>query len=377
MYYKIKKVPRSFLYICTVISIAAGGYITVAKALEPKVLAQIEPMNSPLSKAKHSKYAKTATSSSSVSPQTSQTPATAVSKQLSPPPTPAIKDKPLFVSPEHSSRVYQAASQSDSSDAAILNRLASKSTAKWFGGWSGDIRSAVNTYVSSAQASGSVSVMVAYNIPFRDCGGESAGGVANASGYDAWIKNFSDGIAGRQSIVILEPDAIAADCFSSDRAAMLSRAVDSLNASGTSVYLDGGNPTWRSSYDMANRLRQAGISKATGFSLNVSNFQTTASNIAYGNSLSAQLGGKHFVIDTSRNGNGPTSDYQWCNPGGRALGQEPTTNTGQMLVDAYLWIKVPGESDGYCGPSIDGTSPPAAGSFWTQYALQLARNAGW
>jgi endoglucanase len=80
-------------------------------------------------------------------------------------------------------------------------------------------------------------------------------------------------------------------------------------------------------------------------------------------------GGKHMVIDTSRNGNG--SNGQWCNPTGMALGNIPTTSTDQSLVDAYLWIKAPGESDGTCNGG------PAAGSWWLEYALNLASAAHW
>ncbi|MFC4244140.1 glycoside hydrolase family 6 protein [Gryllotalpicola reticulitermitis] len=76
----------------------------------------------------------------------------------------------------------------------------------------------------------------------------------------------------------------------------------------------------------------------------------------------------HFVVDTSRNGTGPNdmSAYaaapydqstatisalvsgNWCNPPGAGLGLTPTTRTGNPLVDAYLWVKTPGESDGQC-----------------------------
>jgi len=56
------------------------------------------------------------------------------------------------------------------------------------------------------------------------------------------------------------------------------------------------------------------------------------------------------------------------------------TDTG--LVDAYLWVKVPGESDGSCtrgtGGTIDpewGIVDPAAGAWFPQQALQLAQLA--
>ena len=132
-----------------------------------------------------------------------------------------------------------------------------------------------------------------------------------------------------------------------ERLGLISDAVGVLAAEAqTIIYLDAGNSNWIPAAEMASRLERAGTSGADGFSLNVSNYFTTEETIAYGNDVSSHLGGKHFVIDTSRNGNGATADKQWCNPDGRAIGPRPTTSTGSPLVDAYLWIKPPGESDG-------------------------------
>jgi endoglucanase len=100
----------------------------------------------------------------------------------------------------------------------------------------------------------------------------------------------------------------------------------------------------------------------------VSNFVPTAETERYGEQIVAALGGRsHYVIDTSRNGNGEGED--WCNPPGRALGVAPTADTAGEHADAYLWIKVPGESDGAC----DGA--PAGGTWMPEYALGLARAA--
>lgn len=139
------------------------------------------------------------------------------------------------------------------------------------------------------------------------------------------------------------------------------------------VYLDAGNAAWIPPERIAPILRRAGIGRADGFALNIANFQRTDRTIVHGRAISRRVGGKHFVIDTSRNGNGPwlSSDPQpWCNPPGRALGTPPTANTGQAGVDAYLWIKHPGDSDGTC------RSGPPAGEWWPEYALGLARAAG-
>ncbi len=124
---------------------------------------------------------------------------------------------------------------------------------------------------------------------------------------------------------------------------------------------------------MASRLKRTAIAKADGFALNVSNFRATEELVDYGTKLSRQLNDKPFVIDTSRNGQGPPppGPEDWCNPPGRGLGARPTRNTGNPRVDAYLWIKTPGESDGECA---DGSRPPA-GRWWPEYALGLAEHA--
>lgn len=76
------------------------------------------------------------------------------------------------------------------------------------------------------------------------------------------------------------------------------------------------------------------------------------------------------MLDTSRNGLGPAPGAQWGNPPGRALGPSPrTAGTADPIIDAYLWIKHPGESDGACNGG------PSAGTFWADYALGLAQRA--
>ena len=112
----------------------------------------------------------------------------------------------------------------------------------------------------------------------------------------------------------------------------------------TSVYLDAGNESWQSAAVMTARLRAANVAAARGFSLNVSNFYSTAGEEAYGDRLSAGLGGKHYVIDTSRNGAG--SNGKWCNPTGRSVGTPWSTADPNPRVDALLWVKTPGVSDG-------------------------------
>ena len=261
-------------------------------------------------------------------------------------------------------------------DAASMDKLAAGAQARWFGNWNSNVQSDVDVATSTITAAGALPLFVAYNIPHRDCGGLSGGNTMSADAYRSWITAFANGIGARKAAVILEPDALAAmDCLSATdqqlRTSLLSYAVQALQAKGSiSVYLDAGNPRWQSASTMASRLSSAGIAMAQGFSLNVSNFLSTADNVSYGQQISALVAGKHFVVDTGRNGLGPIADFQWCNPDGRALGARPTTTqTGSALVDALLWIKAPGESDGACGGA------PSSGTWMPEYALGLAQRA--
>jgi endoglucanase len=259
-------------------------------------------------------------------------------------------------------------------DAAALRLLAGQPTAEWFGDWNRDVRRDVAGVVGGAARAGAVPVLVAYNIPNRDCGSHSAGGARNAAAYRQWIQQFAAGIGDRRAVVILEPDALPmVSCLSGsargERVGLIGEAVALLARPNVAVYIDAGHSNWIPAAEMAQLLRQANVAQAAGFALNVSNFETDAANIGYGERLSPLVGGKRFVIDSSRNGRGPTATSEWCNPSGRALGRVPTTQTGHRLVDAFLWIKRPGESDGTCGGG------PAAGEWWPDYALGLAQRS--
>lgn len=305
---------------------------------------------------------------------TSQPRVTAQGTGAAPPANP-LAGKKLYVDPNSNARRQaETWKRSRPADAALVAEIARQPVAKWWGGWASNIRREVDQTVATITGSGALPVFVVYNIPGRDCGSYSAGGAGGAAAYRRWIQDFARGIAGRSAIVILEPDALAAmDCLPpparQERVTLIREAVTVLKAQRSSVYIDAGHPRWHQPPEMARRLQQAGIAMADGFALNVSNVAATTLSVAYGEKLSALVGGKHFVIDTSRNGIPGSNANDWCNPKGRALGTRPTTNTGHPLIDAYLWVKPPGESDGTCGGG------PAAGRWWAEYALELSRMA--
>jgi len=63
-----------------------------------------------------------------------------------------------------------------------------------------------------------------------------------------------------------------------------------------------------------------------------------------------------FIVDTGRNGkpDARTSCKNWCNPRGNGIGHVPTPATGHPRIDAYYWLKTPGESDGCTETVPDG-----------------------
>lgn len=345
--------------------------------------------------------------------------------------------------------------------AARITAMAAVPQAVWLTqGTPSEVSAYATEIIDAAKDDGSVPVLVAYNVPGRDCGYYSGGGAASGAAYRAWIDAIVDALGQTRAVVIIEPDGLAllpGDCGQPDthnRIALVSYAAHAfLDDANALVYMDAGNSNWNTVGLMAERLVAVGVDDIAGFALNVSNFQFTDNSTQYGTWVSkciayARPGGvspgnfddcpdqygswggvplssyghwsdgaakakfnssaenarynsllgttqatTHFVIDTSRNARGPwagTSAHPasnddteaWCNPPGRGAGARPTANTGQALVHAYLWIKLPGESDGLCyrwtsGPNdpVFGIKDPAAGAWFRKTALQMATNA--
>jgi endoglucanase len=323
----------------------------------------------------------------------------------------------------------------------------------------------------------------------------SSCGVGSPTGIN-W--GNSGGLADEPYVPGVNPDTNPDDI---QRFAELTDGVTALEADpNTSVYLDGTHSAWLGVGQISLELLLADVQKAQGFFLNVSNYQPTPELTDYGTWISdcidlttglswyhpfwcpsqyypatqnnyvpwqqnfttwAQVttsyqttmasdgvgpATTHFVVDTSRNGQGPndmsayagppynqdpsfneaaclggtTADCpnsvmttlvagNWCDPPGRGLGLTPTATTGVQLLDAYLWVKIPGQSDGQCDSAGGArawdysqyTQPgwpttasaqslfdplwsiqtgtvftdPAAGAWFPQQALQLAEMA--
>jgi endoglucanase len=295
-----------------------------------------------------------------------------------------LAGKLFYVDPANpaSQQATKFTAENRATDARQIRKIGDRAVAHWLTAGT-DASKEVDGLVTRAAAAGRLPVLVAYNIPGRDCGSYSAGGAASATAYRAWIRTVVAGLKGRSAVVIVEPDAVphvvdGCQGREDERYALLRDAVATLKSSANAVvFLDAGHPAWVTDVaKLAASLRRAGVETADGVSLNVSNFIPTADNFAYGDRLSAALGGKRFVVDTSRNGAGPAPGTEvaggpsWCNPPGRKLGQPPTVDTGHPRAAALLWVKRPGESDGACR-----SGEPTAGKWWPEYALDLARRS--
>lgn len=272
----------------------------------------------------------------------------------------------LYVDPDSEAiRAVDAATDSATRDAFLT--IADQPTGIWLTPEEypvGEVGPYVTEVVADATAGDTLPLFVVYGVPDRDCGQFSAGGTT-VEGYEAWVREIAVALDGTGTPVVLEPDGIslAEQCGDVEgRLSLVSSAAATLTDAGATVYLDGGHSNWHSVQETADLLRRAGIADAHGFATNVSNYNDDASELAYAERLSAQLGGKPFVVDTGRNGNG--SDGTWCNPPGAALGAPPLTLEADGM-EANLWVKPPGESDGTCGGG------PGAGEWWADRALSL------
>jgi endoglucanase len=288
-------------------------------------------------------------------------------------------ESPYYVDPNTSAARWVAANPNDSKAAVIRDRIANVPQGRWFTQNNpGTVAAEVDSFVGAAAAAGKIPILVVYNIPNRDCSGASSGGLANHTAYRQWVDQVAAGLKERPAAIILEPDVLAlmTNCLNAAQQAevyaSMAYAGKALKAASSQakVYFDAAHSAWLSPAEMAARLVSADIANsADGISVNVSNYRANTEAIPYTRSVIEATGDNTLkgVIDTSRNGNGPAPDSEWCDPPGRAIGIPSTNEVSDPILDAYLWIKLPGEADG----CIAG-----AGQFVPQRAYDLAVAAG-
>ncbi|MGA7123630.1 MAG: glycoside hydrolase family 6 protein [Polyangiaceae bacterium] len=289
--------------------------------------------------------------------------------------------------------------------------------------------------VEGASGEGPVlSVFVLYDLPNRDCASRSSSGELSleGGGEARYRTEFIDPIAAAMAahptqhiVVLLEPDSLAnlatnaniPRCASSDAAYRRSTAyaIAKLAMAHVDVYLDAAHAGWLGW--AANRTKIAaiykdvlgaagGAGKIRGFVTNVSNYNVLhgedgrrlepstpcPDELAYVGKLRETLAaegivGEGFVIDTGRNGRAGirTAWGHWCNVAGAGLGEPPKASP-MPGIDAYFWVKPPGDSDGSSDPADPRFDPecvspdaargaPAAGQWFPAYFADLVRYA--
>ncbi|RHY31661.1 hypothetical protein DYB32_003287 [Aphanomyces invadans] len=249
-----------------------------------------------------------------------------------------------------------------------------------------------------------VPTIVVYALPNKDCHASysNRGFINSTEQYTAFVQQLATLVGSRPVIYILEPDAVGLatgggcgqDAGYLDNMQRAS-AILTTNNSNAMLYVDVGYWMLQTD-DKARQIASAlqvvsatsRLHSVRGIVLNTANYRPVSEITSLCARLIQVAGNPDWrcVIDTSRNYQTPTTTTEWCNNKFGAIGIPPTRNTGfPNLVDAFLWIKIPGESDGECinrtaiaGPmhSIDAMPGPAAAVFFPQ-AFRTLWNQGY
>jgi cellulose 1,4-beta-cellobiosidase len=279
-----------------------------------------------------------------------------------------------------------------------------------------------------------LTVVVVYDLPNRDCSAAASAGELKVAenGEERYKKEFIDPVTAefkahpdQPIVVVLEPDSLgnlatnmAIPFCKEARSAYkngIVYAIKSFALPNVSVYLDAAHSGWLGWDDNRAKIGRifkdvlveaGGPKMIRGFALNTANY-THLSNrdgavleptnpcpneLTYAKTLLKTLELYGFkdhgiLIDTSRNGKGNIRAKwgSWCNVHGAGLGERPRAEP-EPGIDAYFWVKPPGESDGISDPSAKrfdemcggpdaAKGAPEAGQWFESYFLDLVHNA--
>ncbi|KDO27113.1 hypothetical protein SPRG_07824 [Saprolegnia parasitica CBS 223.65] len=258
---------------------------------------------------------------------------------------------------------YTAAVQANAQFAPAIDELKKYSVATWYTDNGGDSIDAL-----LAACPYDTPVIIVYGLPGKDCasGWSGGGNNQNTDQYKAWAQKLASKVGNRKVIYILEPDAIGLlsnnNCAVQNGYAGNLLAAKNILAANANAQIYADVAGWSTQANAVQALKNLG--KLSGIAINTSNYKSTNEMVQACQSYSSQTGGLHCIIDTSRNFNGSPQN-EWCNARSAGIGAPPTDQTGNSLVDYFLWLKVPGESDGQChGQSSDAMIGPGAGQFF-------------
>jgi cellulose 1,4-beta-cellobiosidase len=343
----------------------------------------------------------------------------------------------FFIDPEYAARV-EATAQKFPNEAATIRKVEFQPTGLWLDsiakvanvpGW---LDKAKKQQIANGRPT--VTMLIVYDLPNRDCAASSSAGELRLenNGEARYRSELIDPLAvqfqahpDQPIVVILEPDSLSNLATNMGLPACVAAwpayksltvyALKKFALPNVSVYLDAAHAGWLGWDD--NRAKIARIYKKVlveaggtqmirGFAANVSNYthlqnrdgavlepsNPCPNELSYAKTLGQTLSlygikDKGFLVDTSRNGKGGirTNWGNWCNIKGAGLGERPRANP-EPGIDAFVWAKPPGESDGtsdraqprfdeFCASPDSAKGAPQAGQWFESYFIDLIHNA--
>ncbi|MCL2448331.1 MAG: glycoside hydrolase family 6 protein [Polyangiaceae bacterium] len=349
-------------------------------------------------------------------------------------------DAVFYIDPAYVAKV-ESSIKTHAADAALLKKVEAFPTAVWLDSIkaAATVGKTLDSAAAQEKKAGKpvVTVFAVYDLPERDCSAAASNGELTAAkdGEKRYQKEFIDKIAAQikahpkqRVIAVVEPDSLpniatnagVPKCAAAEGVYKhsIAYAIKTLALPNVALYLDAAHAGWlgwsgnraKIAKLFSDVLTEAGgPDKIRGFATNVSNYDAlkdgdlpklepsdpATCELSYVQLLDESLTeagivGKAFVVDTSRNGRTGirTKSGSWCNIKGAGLGERPQASP-TPLVDAYFWIKPPGDSDGgseaaepgydkSCGgpDAPDSAShAPHAGVWFSDYFVDLAKNA--
>ncbi|KAI0105872.1 glycoside hydrolase family 6 protein [Daldinia grandis] len=288
--------------------------------------------------------------------------------------------------------------------------------------------------VASAVPCDEILGLVLNNLPYKESNSKGVGlDQTTTAEYQSYIDLIAEVIQTSPNTsfaIVVEPRAFpnyfnntsASDELAKSYRENIPYALKMLNLPNAIAYLDVGNSNsmdWDLKRNLAakeilNIYKAAGSpSQFRGFATNVANFNSwdllpgefvcaddsryirpqneqqfvgILSDALQKNGLPASA--THAIMDSSRSGvfGLRYSWDDWCNINGAGFGIQPTAQTGDERLDAFVWVKHPGESDGASDPAESGYDAfcekdnavkpsPSLGLWHQEYFEMLVLNA--
>jgi len=323
-------------------------------------------------------------------------------------PTENFFDNELYISPNYVKEIESTIPDLSPELQAKAKNVEKVSSAVWLA-----YEGAPNDVAPHLKAAGSKTVtFILYMIPTRDCNSlASAGGVSDLDKYKGYVDKIANTIKKfpeSKVVMVIEPDTLGnlitgeteacKNVHTLHKQALAYAANVFGNMSNVSAYLDAAHSKWlgwaadKVAAVVKEILDNAPNANIRGFSTNVSNYMPIEAEYEYHQKLHDALEevgikDKRFIVDTGRSGVDVREEFNvnqtWCNLIYAGLG-EPSRGSpdpeNMPLLDAFMWLKPPGEADGsdtgsradpVCGREDSFPGSPDAGSWFGEYFASM------